>query len=299
MPKLYDWDIAAMFKMDAEKIQQSRSTAKIIHNSWDIKASWNEIENIFREFLRKRMPKNYYVGNGHVIDTNKKVSPQFDILISDNTRIPTLFTTDDGTDYFPAEWTYVIGEVKSTYSHNEKPIEKFCESMRLIKDQMNRPLRKNTAYNWEIQDDTLLEDMLESSNMKYLNPIYSFMFFLDSSNFDTKYFSEAMKKYDNIYMPNQIFFLDKWVILYCNIDQWLSFETYPEFANSSQNFSWQMTWFEWWKSTLWGNILSFLYYNIIHHLNRIKVESVNFMPYFQEMFIGQKSKIIKIHASES
>lgn len=295
MAKLSILNIEEIFKQDAQKIINARKSSKIIHATSDIKASGNEVEIAVRDFLRSRMPSNFYVGHGHIVDCNKQTSPQFDVLISDNTFIPILLRANDSTEYFPCESLYAIGEIKSTYNKSEKPIEKFCENMMLIKDNMKRDVVLNTAHNGEFNDDTLMRDMFLQKSNKVLNAIYSFMFFVDSSNFDISEFQRCYKKFGNKYLPNHIIFLDRGVLFYVQLkDGRMDFERYPEYPNNENN-EWVLTPFGKGEPIdLSGNHLAFLYYNLLSHMNSSFLEPISLMPYFSDFFLGSRSRMIKI-----
>jgi len=295
MSKLSNLDIEEIFRQDAQKLVDARKRSKVIHATFDIKASGNEVESAVRDFLRSRMPSNYYVGHGHIVDSNRQTSPQFDVLISDNTFIPILLRANDSTEYFPSESLYAIGEVKSTYEKSKKPIKAFCESLKLVKDKMSRETVFNTAYNGEIKNSTLMRDMILQRNNKVLNAIYSFMIFVDSEQFNIDDFKDCEKEFGNKYLPNHIIFLDKGIVFYGRITETrMLFERYPECVDNEEN--------EWLLSAFGtdetkekaGNHLGFLYYNLLEHMNSSLLEPVNLMPYFNSLFIGSKSKTIRI-----
>lgn len=292
MSKLTHFDIGAIFNEDARSLISIRNKAKILHNTNDIKASGNEVEIAVRDFFKKRMPNNYYIGNGHIVDCSLKTSPQFDILISNNPNMPVLLKTNDGTEYFPIESVYSIGEVKSTYYKSQKPIENFCESLQLVKDEMNRDIIYNTFYNGILKDETLLMDMILSKPNKVLNAILSFMFFVNSGDFDISDFKYCLKKYGNKYLPNFIIFLDKGVIYYGKfVDDKMIYEIYPEFCEDVKGNIWKFGVNEGYE----GNHLGFLYYSIITHLNNSQLEPISFISYFNQLLIGSKSKTIDIN----
>ncbi len=293
MAKLSKLNIQEIFRQDAQKITEARNRSLVIHSTSDIKAAGNEVENAVREFLRHRMPSNFYVGHGHIVDNEQQTSPQFDILISDNTFIPILLRTNDSTEYFPCESLYAIGEVKSTYNKYEKPIEAFCEKMKLIKDDMKREEVINTAYDGEITDNTLLRDMIFQKNNRVLNAIYSFMFFVNSENFDLTEFKRCAEKFGNKYLPNCIIFLDRGVLFFGELtSDKMVFEKYPEYSNDNKK-EWLLTPFgngEEGKDNA-GNHLGYLYYSLLAHMNSSFLEPANLMPYFNHLFVGRKSKM--------
>lgn len=295
MAKLSNLNLEEIFRQDAQKIIEVRNRANVLHNTNDIKSSGNEVEHEVREFLRKRMPSNFYVGHGHIVDCELKTSPQFDVLISDNSFIPILLRANDGTEYFPCESLYVIGEIKSSYDKSKKPIENFCESLKLVKQEMKRGNVLNTCFDGEITDNTLMRDMIYQKENKVLNTNYSFMFFVNSEKFDFKEFQNCKLKYGVEHMPNSIILLDRGVIYYGIIDEGkMTFERYPEFPRNTSN-SWIFSPFG--KNTEEanpGNHLSFLYYNLLAHMNASFLEPINLMSYFNTLFIGKKSTTIKL-----
>lgn len=117
-------DLAGIFQSDAEALQRARADAIRIHAT-DIRAAGNQVEQAVRDYLKRMLPPRYYVTNGHLIDSNNRVSPQLDIVIADNFSLPSLLTTRDGTEYIPITSVYAIGEVKSTYYQSQRYFERF------------------------------------------------------------------------------------------------------------------------------------------------------------------------------
>lgn len=295
MAKLSNLNLEQIFHQDAQRIIEARNRANVIHATTDIKASGNEVEQEVRDFLKRRMPSNFYVGHGHIVDCELKTSPQCDILISDNSFLPILLRTNDGTEYFQSESLYAIGEVKSSYYKSEKPIEKFCESLKLIKQEMKRENVINTAFNGEISDDTLLRDIIFQKGNKILNAIYSFMFFVNSENFDFKEFKECKSKYNVEYLPNCIVLLDRGIIYFGGVDEnKMTFERNPEFPRNDLN-NWIFSPFgKSEKEISPGNHLGFLYYNLLAHMNASFLEPANLSSYFHTLFVAKKNAIIKL-----
>lgn len=293
MAKLSTLNIEEIFRQDAQKLIDARERSKLIHSTSDIKSAGNEVEEEVRKFLRSRMPSNYYVGHGHVMDYEQKTSPQFDIIISDNTSIPIILRTNDSTEYFPIESVYVIGEVKSSYNKSDKPIEKFCESMKLVKDEMKREIVSNTAFGGELNDGTLIRDTILGKSNAILNAIFSFVLFVNSDDFNIDDFKECQEKYGNMYLPNEIIFLDKGVIFFGKVENnKIIFNRYPDYNNDKENIWIFSPFLE--NSGNGGNHLGFLYYNILDHLTNSYLEPINLMPYFNRLFIGRRSQMIEL-----
>src|SRR5919107_4344941 len=135
-------DIAKLFHDEAAELKKARDRCIQIHGT-DIRAAGNEVEMAVRSFFQRMLPKRFYVTQGHLIDRNGTVSPQLDMIVSDNTTMPSLLTTADGTEYIPIDSVYAIGEIKSTFYRSQNYIAAFSETMRSLRQDMVRPLVVN------------------------------------------------------------------------------------------------------------------------------------------------------------
>jgi hypothetical protein len=99
-----------------------------------------------RKFFKRILPGRFNVSQGHLIDRNKVVSPQLDMIISDNTTIPSLMTTSDDTVYIPIDSVFAIAEIKSAFYRSENYITKFSETLKYIREKMTRPLVENVSF---------------------------------------------------------------------------------------------------------------------------------------------------------
>src|SRR4051794_28161998 len=111
-----------VYDRDAQKLLGGRKSSRIIHSSGDIDASGDEIEEPVRDLLRRRLPSKFFVGHGHIVDQQLRVSNQFDVVIADATATPILFEGENGMQYFPWKSVYAIGEIKCSYSKRKRPL---------------------------------------------------------------------------------------------------------------------------------------------------------------------------------
>jgi hypothetical protein len=123
LPKL---EITAIIQQDIEEIFSSRQKSKVLHQTKNIDASGDEVENAVRRVIRRKLPLKYYVSQGHIVDKALSTSSQLDIIIADNSGSPVLFTSENGTEYFPYESIYSFGEIKSTYYAAKKVCGLLC-----------------------------------------------------------------------------------------------------------------------------------------------------------------------------
>jgi hypothetical protein len=284
------FDVCAVFANGAKEILAARDMAGHIHASKDIRAAGNEVEVAVRDYLARTLPAKFHVAHGHLIDSAGAVSPQQDIIISDNTLLPTLMRARDGTEYVPFDSTYAFGEVKSTYRHSDEPIQKFSSSIQKIKSGLIRPDLVNTAFGGEIKGDTLLFDAVHASPNRIQNPLFTFMVFVDKGDFDCEKMKNFFAATSNTYLPNIIVFLNAGVIIAADFtERGFSFNRYPELhpeRGASRYFS-PIHGTE--GSTPEGNHLAFLYYALILHLAESRIENSFSAKYFEKSFIFRKS----------
>lgn len=284
------FDVCAVFANAAREILNARDMASHIHASRDIRAAGNEVEVAVRDYLAQTLPAKFHVTHGHLIDRMGVVSPQQDIIISDNVLLPALMRARDGTEYVPFDSTYAFGEVKSTYRSADEPIQKFSSSIQRIKSGLVRPDLINTAYGGEIKDDTLLFDMVHGSPNRIQNPLFTFMVFVDQGDFDHEKIKGFFAATADAYLPNVIVFLNAGVVIAAELtESGFSFNRYPELhpeRGATRYFS---------KihgsadSTLEGNHLAFLYYTLILHLAESRIENSFSAKYFEKSFVFRKS----------
>ena len=271
--------ILKLFENDAKSILSAREKAKLLHDSSDIKASGNEIEVTIRNFLKRILAPKYYVSHGHLIDVYGKVSPQLDIIISDNNKLPSLFTAEDGTEYIPIDSVFAIGEIKSSYYKSKNYIRDFSNTIQNIKEVLYHEESINTAYGG-ISDKTTMRDIFLESNNRILNRIYSFMFFVDGSKFQLTNEANYLNTRDNIFLPNQITMLNKGLIFYGSFDEKIfSINKYPEDV-VAENEDWIFG-----PQNIAGMNLALFYQWLLTHLENSHLERPGLDKYFSDFGI--------------
>lgn len=141
-PSVLKFELERVFRSDAADILAAREKARIMHHGRDIRAAGDEVEIAFRKKLGRKLPSLYYVGHGHIVDEQLHQSSQLDIIIANNAGAPILFQAENGSEYFPYESVYAIGEVKPSYDNSRQYIHAFSDTLRSIHAQLQRePLR--------------------------------------------------------------------------------------------------------------------------------------------------------------
>jgi hypothetical protein len=199
------FEINKVYQEEAAQLTEARNRSKVIHGSGDIDASGDEIEVPFRNFLRRKLPFQYYLSQGHIVDQELRVSPQLDVIVADNNATPILFKGQNGTEYFPYESVYLIGEIKSTYVKSKHYISAFSSKYQGIKATLQRDPTPPTYLGNGIN---LGEGLSTGVKVPYRNPLFAFMLFVDSGDVDEKDLLSEYSKYSDEFLPNIVCFAD-------------------------------------------------------------------------------------------
>jgi hypothetical protein len=130
------------------------------------------------------------------------------VVIADNFGAPSLFKTEDGTQYFPYESVYAIGEIKTTYYKSEKCIHEFTDKIAKIKSTLRRETRQRPGNDCSLSSKMDLPESIYGSS----NPLFAFMLFVDAGNFAVNDIHELYYKQHYGDWPNILCFLDKGVV---------------------------------------------------------------------------------------
>lgn len=133
------------------------------------------------------------------------------MVIADNSDAPILFATENGTEYFPCESVYAVGEIKSTYYRSKKYVEAFADTVARIKSQLNRRPTPPTYLGGDIDPDPSQATL--TANVPYRNPLFSFMVFVNANDFSPDDLLELYTSRPTNQLPNTVCFLDKGIII--------------------------------------------------------------------------------------
>lgn len=282
------FDLVAQFAADAHELTKAREGAARAHRSGNISTAGNEVEEACRDYFRRMLPDRYCVTTGHLIDFNGNVSPQQDIIVADTTRMSSLYTTRDGTEYIPATSVFAIGEVKSAYYHSEDYFGKCQKTLRTI-SEMDRPLIENTCPNGVIDGSSLITDMVRHpTGNKYNNRLFSFLLCVDGGDFNFARVRSHLRETDPELVPCVSVLLDRGMVLYAekDVSQGLGFTPYPG-DHGPETHDW--CWFEGAAmpgGTPAGTHLSMLYAILLDHL--LKSDLGHSGPY---KYLGQDMRM--------
>ncbi len=202
---------------EAAEIVAAREKCRILHETKDIKAAGDEVEICVRDLLRRRLGHNYYVGHGHIVDSDGKVSPQLDVIIADASVVPAVFRSENGTEYFPYECVYAVGEVKATYRKSSNAIGQFMETRNRILSLKREDVPPNFIRTHGV-GFSLGEGLVSTDRHGSQNILFTFMLFADSGDFDNDHGVSIFSSHAPEALPNVTCLLDKGLIVYTQLE---------------------------------------------------------------------------------
>ncbi|HEV7472587.1 MAG TPA: DUF6602 domain-containing protein [Pyrinomonadaceae bacterium] len=207
-------EMERVLQSDAAEIFAAREKGRLIYGTHNISAAGDEVERAVRRVLWRKLPQTYHVGQGHIVDSTGVNSPQMDVIVADNSVSPVLFEAENGTQYFPYESVYSIGEIKTAYYKNKKPIESFTNTLKSIRSTLHREPVFSHEHS-KLHADKDVERTYGS-----LNPLFSFMLFVEGGEFAPHDISELYSKTPAAELPNVVCFLDRGVIVFKSEGDW-------------------------------------------------------------------------------
>lgn len=291
-----------VLQSDAAEILAAREKARIIHGTRDIDSAGDEVEQAVRLVLRRKLPVSYYVGHGHIVDSKAVTTREHDIIITDNFDVPVLFRALDGTEYFPHESVYAVGEVKSGYYNNQNPIDGFVEANQRIREQL---VREKTPPTWVSlgRSQGFHFDSPVDASRPYRNPLFSFMIFANSNGFSLDDLSKLYNSSFKEDLPNVICFLDRRVVVRQRLHRQDTgqlvpgaMHVIPEFVVEDADAieKWVLVRFEAIKedAAMEGHNFGLLYYLLLAHLSSCVLKQPDMLSYFRSLFPPIRSDVL-------
>lgn len=327
MKSLTKFDIDTFFQQDAKDIFSAREKGIGIHKTKNIDAAGDEIELPVKDVIKSRLPQQYYVGQGHIVDSDLNASGQFDITIADNKGSPILFSSANNTDYLTYESVFAVGEVKSTYYKGKNYIKDFCEKIKYVDDNLSRVLTPPDQISQDLRFSTDGIISISSSDPRpYKNPLYRFMFFVNSGDLVIQDLGTTLNQYNNKHCPNLICFLDKGIVLKAEaLEQLLdkeitssstvldagtnktitinrvlnkmgfklgNVEFYPEFIPVGKEKDFKWVFYEFDKNTISASCLAYVIYALNKHIADCIVLKPDLLKYHNKLFKVTQAEVI-------
>jgi len=293
LPKL---ELEKVLLSDAAEIFAAREKARMIHGTHNIGAAGDEVEKVVRKILRRKLPQVYHVGHGHIVDAHSATSPQIDVIIADNSVSPVLFESENGTQYFPYEAVYAIGEVKTTYDKYQKPIDTFTSRLKSIR----ATLQREPFFSQE--RSKLVAQQTYDNVYGSLNPLFSFMLFVQGSDFAPDDISDLYSKTPASELPNVLCFLDQEVVMFKSEGSWSAEQPWSYYSphpglesernvvlHSRQSGNWYFNEYGSPRNKI-GAHFGFLYSLILSFLGRCTLKSPDMATYMEHILKISKSQ---------
>jgi hypothetical protein len=276
------------FQHDLEKIKMAfRLSDTILKDLKNIRAAGDQVEIAVKDFFAEKLFPKYHVCNGHIVDKTLKVSPQFDIIICENSKNPVLYNLADKSEILFYETVYCFGEVKKSF-YDKKLLENFSYNIQRTKQELKR---KEIPPNYIETSNSGFQIEESVTDLPHRNVLLTFMFFVDTRTVNHSKVKEFIDKTDNKDLPNFIVFLDSGIIMNVNKKELennrVKINLYPEFET---------------EENIWvlmnlpneNDILTYQYLLIIEHLNNTVLSIPNLKDYTRKMFDFSISNFHKI-----
>ncbi|MBX7141261.1 MAG: hypothetical protein K1X63_09300 [Chitinophagales bacterium] len=276
------------FQHDLEKIKMAyRLSDSIRTDLKNIRAAGDEVELAVKQFFKEKLFPKYHVCDGHIVDSTLKVSPQFDIIICENSKNPVLFNLADKSEMVFYETVYCFGEVKKSF-YDKNLLTDFSENIKRSKNELKRD---EIASNFIETSNSGFHVEEPLTNLPYRNPLLTFMFFVSTSGLSFEKLGQTFSETDNKSLPNFTVFLDAGIIVNVNKKDFennkITINLYPEFEKEES---------VWVLMEIQGedNVLTYQYMLILEHLNSSVVAFPNLRSYTKNIFDFSPSNFHKI-----
>lgn len=246
------------------EINEAKRKSETIYDTGDINACGAEVENLIREKISLFLPERYLVKQGHIVNSDGKVSNQLDIIIFDRLNTPKFFKSQNDTVYYPIESVLAVGEIKKTLRKND--LLEFGKKIKYLKVDMQRKLIKNTIYGGKLKNATFADIINMKKDRKNKNSLFSFLIAIDEEDINKLLIAD-----DNKFMPNDVYVLNHGYLIYGDLEnQKINPKIEDEFPIMD-------TWLEIKKPGV--DCLAMMFNQLINHLNGCHIEPFSISNY--------------------
>lgn len=280
--------LSKYFQHNLEKIMMAyRLSGSIQSELKNLRASGDEVELAIKNFYQEKLFPKYHVCDGHIIDKNLKVSPQYDLILCENSKNPILFNLADKSELIYFETVYAFAEVKKSF-YADNLIALFSKNIKRTKSELQRE-KIDPKYIETANSGFYVEQ--ELTRLPERNPLFSFMFFINSSKLNATKVGKFLASTPNSELPNIIILLDKGVIVNVNKSEYeagrLKINLYPEFE-TDENI-WLLL-----RIEEEQKVLIYQYMMLLEHLNNCVLSTPNLRAYTNNLFEFSLTNIVKL-----
>ena len=249
-------------------INEAKRKANSIHSAGNIKTSGDEVEDLIREKISLFLPERYLVKQGHIVNSEGRVSNQFDIIIFDRLSTPKFFESKNQTVFYPIKSVLAVGEIKKSLRKND--LVDFGKKIKYLKVDMKRQLVENTSFGEKINPKMTFGDMINMPrDRKYKNSLFSFIFAIDQEKIEELEIDDS-----NEFMPNDIYILNWGFYIYGKMENG---KLIPKTTDEDSNIDGLI---EVRKSGI--VCLATMFNQLINHLNKSHIEPFSISHYMTD-----------------
>jgi len=253
----------------------------------NMRAAGDEVEQAIKDFFVNKLFPHYHVCDGHIVDSNLKISPQYDLIISENTKNPVLFNLADKSELIYFEPVFCFAEIKRSF-YSKDLLTKFSENIKRFNNEIRReelpPNFIETGKNGLLTEQPL-------TTLPLRNPLLKFIFFVDSSELKFNILENYLKSEEVSNLPNYIVLLDSGVVVNLNKEAYeqgkVRVNIYPQYEKE-ENF-WALI-----NLDSENNVLIYQYLLLLEHLNNTIVGTPEVLKYTNQLFDFSITNIHKI-----
>lgn len=269
--------ISNYFRKEYEEISMAIRLAEDIMGIKNIRSAGDEVEIAVRKFYSEKLYPKYFVGKGHIIDRNLSCSPNYDIIIAENSKNPVLFKHQDGDSIVFFETVYSVIEVKKSL-YSDDLISNFINQIKKTKEILER---ENIAPNFIETSNSGFYVNEKLTEYPLRNRLLFFMFIGESNKLSFPKLKEITKENTSLNMPNFIVFLDQGLLVNINEKEYkekglIRVNLYPEYESEG----------------MWAflsiddpeKVLMFQYLLLMEHLNDTIVSIPELSVYTNKIF---------------
>lgn len=276
--------LTSFFRHDLEKINMAyRLSGSIQSGLKNIRAAGDEVEFAVRNFFHEKLYPKYHVCDGHIIDSSLKASPQFDIIICENSKNPVLFDLADKSQLVYYETVYCYGEIKKSF-YNPCIFKDFSDNLQRLNHELKRDAIPPNFIECAQSGFQVAEPL---TKLPLRNPLLTFVFLANSSALRISQLEDYFSNTPNEHLPNFITLLDQGLVLNINKEKYskreLEINLYPAYEKKDS---------QWILLPLSNDeILLYQYLLILEHLNNSVLKTPEIRQYTKGLFDIALSRI--------
>ena len=138
-------------------------------------------EQLLREFLDRRLPQSVAATKGHIVDSDGRITPEFDIVLFNPLARLVISQADDSRKVLPVESVYCVVEVRTNL--NTSAVKDAANKMKSL-GELRRHYRPSAVAEFLDIDTSDLATGISSTGPSFVLPINRYLFGYDGISRD-------------------------------------------------------------------------------------------------------------------